>query len=405
MSHKTVKANEKINEDRKISISLLSIFIVLMFQSLTLYYFNIMDTMAGTFVQFTSKLVAGLLFLYSLSIALRRSSIMILLVYSFSIIVFLGNYLYFIQNRMLLNDILLPYFFICLPCFVYSYSVIDYKIFNNIARKSSNIIFTISIITGLLIYSNNISIGTYSMSLGYLILLPTIIYLKNFLDNFSVKDLILFVISILLILSIGSRGPIICVGAYILLYFIINIRKITRKKFLFYMLTSIFVVLGAFYIEPILLFWSNMLEIHGMHSRSIRLFMQEGVYLSGRANIYREILNQISSHPVIGIGIAGDRLYTGTYSHNIILEIISGFGIIFGSFILIILFIVTIKSLFSKDIEGVNLILIWFVVGFIPMFISGSYLTYFQFWIFLGLTTRFLKKQKIKAKNDTWSDK
>jgi O-antigen ligase len=104
----------------------------------------------------------------------------------------------------------------------------------------------------------------------------------------------------------------------------------------------------------------------------------------------------------MGIGLAGDRLYTGgTYSHNIFLEIISGFGIIVGIIILLFLGCITIRSLFLKNKTRANLMLMWFCIGFVPLIVSGSYLTSFQFWIFLGLITRFsvTKEQKCLPAN------
>lgn len=388
----------KPEEDIKISISIMSPFVVLIVQSFILYYFNAIDTSTGVLVQLSSKVVVGLIYLYSLNVVLRRRSKLFILAYSVSIVIFSLNYLYFRQNAIFLNDILFQFFFVCLPSFIYSSSVKSLEILNDVVEKVSFLVFIVGMIIGLLVLTRNITIGTYNMSLGYYMLLPAVIYLNKFFGTVSIKYLFLAILSIFIILAIGSRGPIMSIGIYIIINQIINFKKITIKNLLFTLSISILAILGILYLEQIFIVLINIMDDYGISSRSISLFMQEEVYLSGREAIYEEILYQIKLHPITGIGIAGDRLYTGTYSHNIILEIISGFGVVVGSMIIIVLTTIITKLMFSKDIEGLNKILIWLIVGIVPMFVSGSYLTRFQFWIFLGLAVRFLRGIKYSNK-------
>jgi len=98
------------------------------------------------------------------------------------------------------------------------------------------------------------------------------------------------------------------------------------------------------------------------------------------------IIEAIAKNPILGIGIAGDRvLLEGSYSHNIVIEVISNFGIILGILLLSVLGIKWIKSLFSKNESYLDIILIWSSIGFIHLFISSSYLIDFKFWIFIGV--------------------
>ena len=186
-----------------------------------------------------------------------------------------------------------------------------------------------------------------------------------------------------------------CTGVYIVLYLLINIRKANVKRALSNIIILLFIIFTVIFLREILIFANTILNRIGIYSRSIDLFLEGEMYLSGRDIIYGEVINQIVSNPIFGIGLAGDRIYTGgVYSHNIFLEILSGFGIIMGSVILIVIGFISIKSLFSRDLEGSNLMLIWFCIGFVPLTVSGSYLTEFQFWIFLGLAIKFLKDLK-----------
>jgi O-antigen ligase len=398
-----VEIKYKPEDDKRISISILSPFVVLIIQSFILYYLNLLDTTIGNLVQMASKALVGLFFIYSFPTVMKRSFALLILTYSVSIFIFLLNYLFFIQNTTFLNDILFMYFFVCLPCLIYSFSINDKVILYKVMKKLSIIIFIIGLTIGGLVLTNKMDIGIYNMSIGYYLLLPAIVFLNNFIDKASIKSGVLAIVSILIILSIGSRGPILCIAIYFILYQIINFKKLNKRKFIFNILITIIILLVILYLEEILIMLARVLASYGINSRSISLFMQDKVRLSGRELIYRDVLHQIRENPIFGVGIAGDRLYTGTYSHNILIELISSFGVVIGCLIIVSLFIIILKSLFSLDIEGANSILIWLAIGFIPLFVSSTYLTYFQFWIFLGLALRFTGKKTQQKLKKTYS--
>lgn len=390
---------KEISDDKRISIAIMSSFIVLIAQYLILYYFNIDNTRMGEIIRLLSKITVGLFFVYSFPIVFKRNGILFILVYCVSIAIFSINYLFFKQNIVYLNDILFKFFFICLPCFIYSYSINNKEIFKNIMEKTALFIFIIGFIIGFLVFSNKIILKSYSMSISYYLLLPTIIYLNKFFKEFSLKSIIFIIISIFIMLAIGSRGAIMCTGVYIILYLMINIRRANAKRALSNIIILVLILFIVIFSKEILMLINTILSKIGIYSRSINLFLEEKVYLSGRDVIYDEIINQIKANPIFGIGLAGDRVYAGgAYSHNIFLEVISGFGVIIGSFILITIGVISIRALFSKRLEDSNLMLIWFCIGFLPLTVSGSYLTEFQFWIFLGLAIRFLKELKENKK-------
>ena len=396
-------STKQIVGDKKISIAIMSPFVILILQYFILYYFNIEGTEMGKTIQFLSKIIVGLFFIYSFPIVFKRNAFLSILMYCLSIAVFSINYLFFPQNMEYLNSVLFKFFFICLPCFIYSFSISDKEILKRIMKSSSLMVFSVGIIIGFLVFTKKISLGSYSMSMSYYMLFPAIVYMSELFEKFSIKSAIFAAISIFIILSIGSRGAIMCIGIYVMLHQVINMRRTTIKRLLISLIIFIFFLVTLFFSKEILIFINDKLLKHGIYSRNIRLFLYghpntEGIYLSGREFIYQEIFNQIMINPIFGIGLTGDRLYTGgSYSHNIFLEIVSGFGVIIGTFILVFLGIISIKALFSRDIKGSNLMLIWFCIGFVPLLVSGSYLTDFQFWIFLGLALRLIKKSKDKV--------
>ncbi|TWE04180.1 O-antigen ligase-like membrane protein [Peribacillus frigoritolerans] len=396
---KVKQSNYNLKEEKKLSIALMSPFVILILQSFVLYYFNITDTGMGVLVNIISKLIVCLFFLISFSIVVKKNITLLLFIYVLSVFIFALNYLFFHQNTEYLNEVFFQYFFICLLCFIYSYSLSDMKIFNEVVEKTSYLLYLIGLCMGILIFSGKMSVGTYNISIGYYLLLPTIIYIKKFLESLKVKYLLLSLFPIIIILAIGSRGPLMCIGLYIFLYHLINLKKVTFKKLMFYMSCTIIIVPCLIYFDDILISISSVLNEFGINSRSLMLITSgEVANTTGRDSISTEVLNQVKDHPFTGIGVTGDRFYTGTYSHNILLEIISSFGIIIGSLLIIFLTFIVICVLASKNKVRSNQFLIWFTVGIIPLFVSSSYLIYYQFWIFLGLSIKFLKETNRKKK-------
>lgn len=396
MNKMLLTIEKKYLENRNISISIMSPFIILILQFFILYYFNIINTRTGEIVQLICKISTVLCFLYSLSSVLKRKSSLVILIYIIFTVILLLNYLFFEKNRIYLLSILVNFLLLCLPCFVYSFSIDDREMFRFITEKASFIIYIIGIFTGLLVFTNRISLGSYNMSISYYLLLPTIIYLNYFFEKVSCKYAVLVIISVIIMIGIGSRGAIPTIVVYLVLYQLINLKRMNRKRFLLNVIILLSLVFGIVYFDNIVILLLNFFNVFGISSRSLLLFVNDPTYLSGRDVIYKEILYQLSMHPISGIGIAGDRAFTGgLYSHNIILEIMSGFGVIIGTGILILLFYVILKSLFSKDTKGSNIMLVWFTVGVVPLIFSGSYLQSYEFWIFLGLSIRFIIDLKI----------
>ena len=70
----------------------------------------------------------------------------------------------------------------------------------------------------------------------------------------------------------------------------------------------------------------------------------------------------------------------------------ANFGIIIGILVVVALLYITIKPLFIKDTKTYNMVIIWLGIGFISLFVSGSYLADFKFWIMLGLLLNKLQK-------------
>lgn len=104
-------------------------------------------------------------------------------------------------------------------------------------------------------------------------LLPAIIYMNEFLDKISIKSGFVLVVSLLVILALGSRGAIMCIGIFTLLKIIKQIKNITYTKVFLYLIIFSIIFLGILFLNQTLEYIYNFLLRYGIRSRSIILFL------------------------------------------------------------------------------------------------------------------------------------
>lgn len=383
--------------DKKISIALMSPFVILTIQYFILAYFNLWESSDFSKVQLLSKMLVGLAFLYALPVVINRSKLKLIGSYFLAIFLFLLHFLMFPENSLYIKGLVFPFFLMCLPVFVFSMSIRDWNILKQYMKRASSIVLLLGAIIGLLTITGLITIGSYSMSLSYYMLLPLLIYLDETIERFSLRACLFSFVALLIILALGSRGAILCAVFFVLLKMTKYLSRLNYAKLSLYSIFSIVFIALLIYLSNILQYINNMLLNFGVNSRTLSLFLKGGVYLSGREAIYEKIIASLLNKPLLGVGLAGDRLILGGgYAHNLVLEIFINFGIIAGFVLLVILFFLIIKSYFSDNNWEYGLISIWLCLGFVPLMVSGSYLIDMNFWILIGLMIKSISYKKYK---------
>ena len=159
-------------------------------------------------------------------------------------------------------------------------------------------------------------------------------------------------------------------------------------------------------VRSLIVFGSNF----GINSRTLSQIV-EGSFLKsyGRTNIRETLIAGITESPFIGYGLWGDRFVTlnyghgkASYAHNIILEIITQFGVILGIFLIIALLWLIIKKIYYNNRSYYFVILLCVIPsGLIKLFFSGSYLNEPYFFFLMGLLfhrhIRIKKQVSIKS--------
>lgn len=228
---------------------------------------------------------------------------------------------------------------------------------------------------------------SYSLTFGYMMTLPTIIFLYLAYKEQKIRYLILSLICLLCILTNGNRGALIIPLAYIT--FMIALRVIGNDR-LFKRIgkaINLTVIAGLlfFFRDYILQALGFVLQLTGIQSRSINMII-EGTITNdnGRANIWNAVIEAIRTGGPFGYGVFGDRPFVAPihyvgYSHNLFLELIVSFGIIGVLLILYLLMDIWRMFMVCSDDEWKELYAL-FLAASCQLILSESFWYVWEFW-------------------------
>lgn len=374
-----------VSENRRISNAVVAPLVILTFQFFVLTAFSLIEGSVAQVIQLGSKLMVGLVFVYSFPIIWRNSKSKLFGTYLLVSIVFLFHYLVFPANRIYMNETLFPLFFMCLPSFVYSSTIDNWAILKEVMERAASYVFAMGLVLSILVFSGRVPFGAYSMAFSYYMLLPAIVYTNRVFDRASFRNLLFAFIASFIVLALGARGPLMCLAMFVMLK-LIKPEKTPTPRDVFGYLSLL--MIGFFFIlffEEVLLFFSNVLLKFGIRSRSIALLLRPDIHLSGRDSLFRVVVEELMKSPIVGLGLAGDRLLIGGYVHNFFVEVLSHFGVVVGLIVLIMFSFGSLLALLRAKQLNYELLIIWFSMGFMPLMVSSSYLISLNFWVFLGL--------------------
>ena len=135
----------------------------------------------------------------------------------------------------------------------------------------------------------------------------------------------------------------------------------------------------------------------GLSNRIFEMLLRDELSTdSGRWILQARVLAGILQKPILGYGIAGDRLLISTYSHNLILELWASFGIVIGSLLLLCLCVLVVRSLIVCNPEMRVMILILAFCSFFKLFLSSTYLNEALLFMMIGVCVAQIRADKNK---------
>ncbi len=264
--------------------------------------------------------------------------------------------------------------------------------------KSQLVMTAFFVMLSLLRLINSSTTGE-QMALSYSILFPTMYLYYIYSETKEKIDLLFFLLGVALILMFGTRGPLLCLILYLLVFlFLYNRHNVA-------MTINLLLVMGFVYIflRPIMIVLMLVTRMVGLSTRIFESFLEDELFnyenSSGRDEIHELLWNRIiNDSGGIGYGLGSDRLLGrngNEYAHNVIYEVWMDFGLYIGSLLLILFafFVIKVfKDVFGTDKFNLFLILLVWSVG--HLMVSGSYLHDFQVYFFIGYCVNILRSQK-----------
>lgn len=223
-----------------------------------------------------------------------------------------------------------------------------------------------------------------SMVSSYMILPHVLMAVLTAFKKRSVSSIVFSLLGIFLILSFGTRGPLLCL--FIFTAGLLIMISPFKNKILGNTITigAISVILVMF--DRLLLSLRDLISSIGMSTRIFDYYLMGMIADdSSRGDIRRMALDALSDHLITGLGLAGDASVMGGYSHNVIVEFLTSFGIIAGSILLLLLFVLYYRSFRSCRTSGQKeMWLLLVVCGFVQLLLSGTFITSPFFYMTLG---------------------
>lgn len=303
---------------------------------------------------------------------------------------YLLNFVLYPQNDDFLYNRLFNFAVITLPVYFVG-ATID-------IRNLYGVFFTISCIAilfcafynlfyvGSSSYSGDADVSEYNMDLAYN-LLPHVLFVSWVsLREMDVWKLLIMLLGLFLLLSLGTRGPVVCAISFITVYLLFF--KRTRYQKSFRIAVVMIAVLLLSFLRPFMLFMQFLLQQLGLSTRIFDKYFDDTLEdSSGRDFIRETLIDELSiDNGVFGHGILGSYNYVNTYAHNIVLDFLFSFGLIIGPILLICLALLLFKAfrkMRGNEDEQVFLILL-IVASIVKLLFSGTFVDDMLFFFLIG---------------------
>lgn len=209
------------------------------------------------------------------------------------------------------------------------------------------------------------------------------------IKEFKWYRLVVFLISALSLLMMGTRGAVLCLLVFIVLCSAVTIRFKRPLLLLAMAVICILFVVFKELTDRLMEAAYSISESLGLSTRVFDKLLSGNFAVSDARTYLRErVRYYLLAYPVVGLGIYGDRAVSGgQYVHNLFLEIYGHFGFLMGTLItaaFIILFYRGIRGVFKSGNRNAQLIVLLLIGCCFKLLVSSSYLREPFFWLLLG---------------------
>lgn len=197
-------------------------------------------------------------------------------------------------------------------------------------------------------------------------------------------------IGFFLLLSFGTRGPIICAILYISLYFVLTNTWSHPVR------DRILLILGAslviFTFDAWSIYLNDVFSGLGLSTRLLSKF-QDGAFFESNArdDIRLLLMARLSQSGFMGLGIAADRTIIDTYAHNMVLELWVSFGWFIGTVLVLCLFYILFRAYRLGASENRKYLILLTSCSVLHLMMSGTYLNSYLLFILIGYSINIIR--------------
>lgn len=280
--------------------------------------------------------------------------------------------------------------------FLFSGCVEDVEMLKGTLEKMAYVTVGLSLLYYIASVSNN-SVPEY-MTFSYNMLFSVALLIILWMQKFRWPRMIAGVVGAVLIFVAGCRGALGGLLVSVFVYDLLRGKTRTQKQRLRRFLLILLALLAIIFWHSILESVASLLDSLDISSRTIRLMLEESLLDdSGRGYLLAAATQKLS---VFGYGLYGDRLaLNGTYVHNVFVELLLDYGLIFGSVLALLWILVILAGVTRTPTEYRLLICALLSVGCIKLFFSGSFLNQEPgVFLLLGVCLSGLRAKKERQK-------
>lgn len=242
--------------------------------------------------------------------------------------------------------------------------------------------------------------SSYNMSYGYTLLLFVCCFLYCAFERGSLWNLLLAGAGIFMILCGGSRGPMLEIAIFLVLYTLLRFRR-SRHKLLYFNGVAAVCLTGMAFWQRFLEWLHDLLEQWDLHSRTLEMMLDGTVTQNnGRDVFWMTSWNMIRDNP-LGYGAMGARhvlcdIHIVGHPHNYVIELLIEYGVVVGPLILFLMLIASLRIFLKRTDDGRQGVFLIFFANACLLLTSYTYWHSPALWCAIGAGVCFFRAEKGK---------
>lgn len=331
-----------------------------------------------------------LMILAALPTVLRRMNYVDLLFLLGTCLVVSVGALAFPENRLFISAGLSRLLVSSVPLFFLGRAVRDYERTANALIATAYFVITAAFFYYIFLLTSDMKVAEDNMSFAYYLLPHCIFCCYSMLRRFRLWKLPVFLMGVATLFLCGTRGPLVCLAAAMLLCVLVLDTSTYTKLIVAFLAVLAVILLISGALERMIIWLSAAMEELGFGSRVLDKILDKEFSVSEeRKNTYALLAQAIRQRPVWGHGIFGDRLLLaevgGLYAHSLFYELLCDFGIFFGVIVFLLVLLAAALAFRHRNRAYRALLCAAVCSGLMKLFLSGSFLSEPVFYLMLGL--------------------